>query len=153
VLVIWGVAGSWVNAVRPQITVSIAQNSSKTISFPNGWSGAWAPIYSSSSLVNGQISDTWGEATFTPPYSVVDVSREVNVNGNAMSVVGPECTSDMNTCVFTCTGGASTCLDQYQLVNCATGSQAGPNFGTWNGADAGGCGGMGSSAQLNTYLG
>lgn len=153
VLVIWGPSGSWINAIRPQITVSIPENSSKTISFPTGWSGAWAPIYGSSKLVNGQISDTWGEATFQPPYSVVDVSREVNMNGKSMSIVGPQCVTDMNTCVFTCKGGASTCLDQYQLVNCETGSQAGANKGTWGGADSGGCGGMGSGAQLNTYLG
>lgn len=104
-------------------------------------------------MVNGQISDTWGEGTFVPKYSVVDVSREVNLNGRSMSIVGPTCTSDMNTCVFKCGGGAVTCLTGYELVNCATGSQEGANFGTYNGAPSGGCGGMGDSANLKTYLG
>jgi len=153
VLTIWGPAGSWVNAIRPQITVSIPQGSSQTVSFPVGWSGAWAPVYGSTSLVNGQIFDTWGEGTFNPPYSVVDVSREVNMNGKSMSIVGPQCTTDMNTCVFKCAGNVDQCLTGYELVNCATGSQAGANFGTYEGAASGGCGGMGNSAALKTYLG
>lgn len=154
VLVIWGPAGSWVNAIRPQITVSIPTNSSKTISFPIGWSGAWAPIYPDSKLINGQISDTWGEGTFSPPYSVVDVSREVNMNGRSMKIVGPTCTTDMNTCVFKCVaGGGNSCLEQYELLNCATGSQPGANYGMYGGMPSGGCGGMGSSANLQTYLG
>lgn len=153
VLVIWGPAGSWVNAIQPQITVSIASGSSKTVSFPTGWSGAWAPVYGSTALTNGQIFDTWGEGTFTPPYSVVDVSREVNMNGKSMSIVGPTCTTDMNTCVFTCSNGASSCMSDYILVNCATGSQSGANFGTYEGSQSGGCGGMGNSAALKTYLG
>lgn len=137
VLVLWGPAGSWVNAIQPQLTLSIASNASKIVSFPIGWSGAWAPIYGSTSLKNGQIYDTWGEGTFNPPYSVVDVSREVNMNGRSMSIVGPQCTTDMNTCVFKCSGNVDQCLTGYQLVNCATGSQAGANFGTYEGAEIG----------------
>lgn len=153
VLVVWGPWGSWVNQIQPQITVSIPHNSSKTISFPNGWSGAWAPIYGSSQLVNGQIFDTWGEGTFNPPYSVVDVSREVNMNGKAMSIVGPQCTTDMNTCVFKCPAGQPSCMTGYSLENCNTGSQAGANYGFYDGAASGGCGGMGNGAHLKTYLG
>lgn len=152
VLVVWGPSGSWVNAVQPQLTLSIPQNSSQTVSFPIGWSGAWAPVYSDTTLVNGQVSQTWGEGTFSPPYSVVDVSREVNMNGRTMSIVGPQCTTDMTTCVFQCAGGATTCMTGYELVNCATGSQAGANFGTYDGAASGGCGGMGNGANLKTYM-
>lgn len=153
-MVIWGPMGSWVNAVQPQITVSIPSNSSKTVSFPIGWSGAWAPVYSDTKLVNGQIHDTWGEGTFAPPYSVVDVSREVNMQGRHMSIVGPECTSSMDTCVFKCKdSSAVSCLTGYELVNCATGSQKGANFGFYEGAASGGCGGMGNGANLKTYLG
>ena len=153
VLVLWGAAGSWVNAIRPQLTISIPANGSKTVSFPVGWSGAWAPVYDGTSLVNGQIYDTWGEGTFNPPYSVVDVSREVNMNGKSMSIVGPSCTTDMNTCVFKCGGNVDQCLTGYELVNCATGSQAGANFGNYEGAASGGCGGMGNGAALKTYFG
>lgn len=152
VLVLWGPAGSWVNAVQPQLAISIPRKSSQTVSFPSDWSGAWAPVYNGSSLVNGQIYDTWGEATFDPPYSVVDVSREVNMNGRSMSIVGPTCTSDMDTCVFMCPEGTESCLLGYQLENCATGSQVGANDGVYQGAASGGCGGMGSSANLKTYL-
>jgi len=153
VLTVWGPAGSWVNAIRPQLTLSIPHNSSQTVSFPVGWSGAWAPVFGSSKLLNGQIFDTWGEGTFNPPYSVVDVSREVNMNGKSMSIVGPQCTTDMNTCVFKCAGDVEQCLTGYELVNCDSGSQAGANFGTYEGAASGGCGGMGNSAALKTYLG
>lgn len=153
VLTVWGPAGSWVNAVTPQLTVSIPKNKSRTVSFPVGWSGAWAAVHSKTSLVNGQIFDTWGEATFAPPYSVVDVSREVNMGGRSMAVVGPTCTTDMNTCVFRCLGGVNSCMYGYELHNCATGSQGGANYGTYEGAPSGGCGGMGNSANLKTYLG
>lgn len=153
ILMVWGPVGSWVNAVAPQISASIPHNTSRTICFPSGWSGAWAPIYSDTKLVNGQVSETWGEGTFNAPYSVVDVSREVNMYGKPMSIVGPQCTTDMTTCSFQCAGGAASCMTGYQLVNCATGSQAGANFGTYDGADSGGCGGMGNAAALKTYLG
>lgn len=75
------------------------------------------------------------------------------MNGTSMSIIGPKCKSDMNTCVFACEDGASTCLNQYQLVNCEPGSQLGASKGTHDGADSGGCGGMDYGAQLNTYLG
>lgn len=155
VLAVWGPAGSWVNAVKPQITVSIPKNTSQTISFPVGWSGAWAPVYGSTTMINGQIFETWGEGTFAPPYSVVDVSREVNMAGRSMSIVGPQCTTDMNTCVFKCgDSSAKQCLTGYVLENCATGSQKGANMGVdYLGAPSGGCGGMGSSAALKTTLG
>jgi len=153
VLVIWGVAGSWVNAIQPQVTVSIPANSSQTISFPVGWSGGWAPVFGDSQLNDGQVHDTWGEGTFAPPYSVVDVSREVNMNGRSMSIVTPQCTTDMTTCVFMCQDkSASKCTTGYELVNCASGSQAGAYYGTYDGADSGGCGGMGNSAALQTYF-
>ncbi|KAK5095676.1 hypothetical protein LTR70_003345 [Exophiala xenobiotica] len=153
ILVLWGPSGSWVNAIQPQLTVSIPANGSKTVSFPNGWSGAWAPVYGDSSLKNGQVYDTWGEGTFSAPYSVVDVSREVNMKGRSMSIVTPQCTTDMDTCVFKCSDDVDQCLTGYELVNCATGSQAGANFGFHNGAASGGCGGMGESAALKTYFG
>lgn len=152
ILTIWGPAGSWVNAVAPQVTHEIPSNGTQTFCFPNGWSGAWAPIYPNTTMVNGQISDTWGEGTFAPPYSVVDVSREVNMQGRPMAIHGPSCISDMDTCVFKCDSG-NVCLTGYSLVNCATGSQPGANFGTYEGAASGGCGGMGQSAHLTTYLG
>ena len=150
VICIWGVAGSWVNTIQPHITASIPAGQSLMVSFASGASGAWSAIYSDTQLVNGQLSNTWGEYTFGP-YGVVDVSREVNMNGHSMSIVGPSCTSDMNTCVFKCSSG-TVCTFGYVLVNCENGSQVGANYGTYAGAPSGGCGGMGSSATLKTTL-
>ncbi|EXJ86702.1 hypothetical protein A1O3_03655 [Capronia epimyces CBS 606.96] len=148
ILVIWGVAGSWINAVQPSITASIPANGSVWVSFADGASGAWTAIYPDTQLVNGQASNTWGEFTFGL-YGVVDVSREVNMNGHSLSIVGPSCTSDMNTCVFQCASG-DVCITDYVLLNCENGSQPGANYGTYDGAPSGGCGGMGSSATLRT---
>lgn len=153
ILVLWGSAGSRVSAIAPQITISIPSGGKATVSFPVGWSGAWAAVYPNTVLRNGQIYETWGEGTFSPPYSVVNVSREVNMNGRGMSIVGPQCTSDMATCVFQCSGKVDQCLAGYELANCATGSQPGANFDVSEGAPSGGCGGMGQAAALRTYLG
>jgi len=149
ILVLWGAAGSWVNANTPLITLSLAQGESTTLSFADGVSGAWTAVYDGTGMVDGQISNTWGEFT-TGEWGVVDVSREVNMNGNSMSIQTPNCLTDMETCVFTCTGGLVSCLTEYQLENCANGSQAGANFGTYDGADSGGCNMGGSSTSLTT---
>jgi len=148
ILVIWGVAGSWVNAVQPSITVSLPANGSIWASFADGASGAWSAVYPDTKLVNGQVSETWGEYTFGQ-WGVVDVSREVNMLGHPMSIVGPTCTSDMNTCVFTCSSG-DVCMTDYLLLNCDNGSQPGANYGEFDGSPSGGCGGMGASATLKT---
>lgn len=148
ILICWGVAGSWVNAVQPYITASISSGSSLTVSFADGASGACSAIYSDTELVNGQASNTWMEFTFGE-YGVVDVSREVNMNGHSLSISGPSCTSNMDTCVFVCASG-TTCTTGYLLQNCANGSQAGANYGEYDGSPSGGCGGMGSSATLTT---
>merc|ERR1712000_48126 len=117
VLVCWGVAGSWINAVQPTITASIAAGSSLTVSFADGASGACTAIYGDTKLV--------------------DVSHEVNMNGHSLSVVGPSCTTDMDTCVFVCPS-SDVCTTGYELQNCANGSQPGANFGTYAGAPSGG---------------
>lgn len=151
ILVVWGVAGSWINVIQPHITVALSPGETTTVSFADGASGAWSAIYSDTTMVNGQISNTWGEFTFGQ-YGVVDVSREVNMSGRSMSIVGPACVSNMTTCVFVCPSG-NTCIDGYELLECANGSQEGANYGTYEGSPSGGCGGMGSSAALKTSLG
>lgn len=161
VLTLWTAAGAWVNAVQPQITVSIPKGQNQTVSFPDNWSGAWAPVYGSTKQYYGQIVETWGEATFNQYYATADVSREVNMVGRNMKIVTPQCVSDMNTCVFKCGGatysdsGVPQCKDNYVLENCAIGSQPGANYGydpVMKGV-SGGCSGMGTKAKLTTYLG
>jgi hypothetical protein len=150
ILVCWGSQGSWVNAVVPLITVSIPSGGKTTLSFANGNSGACAAIYSDTELVNGQICNTWLEHTYGPT-GVLDVSREVHMDGHSIEAVGPSCTTNMDTCVFVCDSGES-CLTGYTLKNCANGSQAGATYGQYDGADSGGCGGLGNAAKIATCL-
>jgi len=150
VLVVWGPDASWVNANKPLITVDLPAGASQLVSFASGSIGAWSAIYPDTVMSNGQISNTWGEYTMSD-IGVVDVSREVNMNGHPMTVVGPQCTTDMNTCVFVCSSG-TVCMTDYQLLNCASGSQPGAQYGTYGGFPSGGCGGLGESAALTTYF-
>lgn len=96
-------------------------------------------MYSDTSLVNGQIANTWGEFSFNGQYATFDVSREVNMNGHGMNIVGSICHSDMGTCAFQCVGGATSCWQEFALVNCATGSQQGAEYGEYDGKPSGGC--------------
>jgi hypothetical protein len=151
ILVVWGTFGSWVNAVQPHITASIPAGQSVCVSASSGQTGAMTTIHSDTELVNGQIKNTWVEFTFGE-YGVIDVSREVDMQGHSFSVVGPSCTTDMETCVFKCGGGELVCTFGYVLENCANGSQPGANYGTYEGAPSGGCGGMGPAATLKTTI-
>lgn len=135
-VVIWGASGnnSFVNLVTPLITVGISVNSSMTISFDYGATGAWSGIYSDTPDGYGLIADTWGEFAFGSA-SMYDVSRQLNMNGHNMSIQGPTCKADMNTCVFVCDEGEA-CAFGYRLRNCATGSQKGAAS---YGRSSGGC--------------
>ncbi|KIW07410.1 uncharacterized protein PV09_02253 [Verruconis gallopava] len=151
ILVVWGPQGSWVNAVKPLIVASIPAGAVQTVSFANGASGAWAPIYPDTTMSPyGQIFQTWGEYTFNGQWSTFDVSREVNMNGKPMTISTSSCTSDFERCVFQCTGGATSCMTGYELYNCAAGSQPGAQSGTYAGAASGGCSGMGDTANITT---
>lgn len=152
VLVVWGVAGSWVgglNPVQPLVTASLGPNEKTTLSFADGASGGWAAIYPDTTLNLGQVFNTWGEFTFGP-YSTVDVSREVNMNGRNMTIVTPGCVSDMKTCVFVCKNGALSCWLEYELLNCHAGNGGGSDAAAMNG----GCNGIpAAGGALKTYLG
>jgi len=153
ILFVWSKTESFVSASQPLITVPIAPGAVQTVSFASGASGGWAPVYPDTKLSPyGQVDQTWGEYTFADQWSTVDVSREVNMSGKPMKIVTPQCVSDMETCVFKCTGGANTCMTGYTLENCAAGSQPGAQVGTYAGAASGGRSGMGNSAKLTTYF-
>jgi len=136
VLVMWGPVGSWVNVQAPLITYQITNGSSVNVSTATGTSGGWAALYEDTKMINGQVSNTWGEFTYNGQYSTVDVSRLVNMNGRNMSISGAECVSDMEQCVFTCDSGDS-CEFGYTLENCS--SQKGAQSGMYAGAASGGC--------------
>lgn len=148
ILIVWGVAASWVNVHIPLITISLPQQASQTISFASGMSGAWSAVYSDTEMIDGQIANTWGEYTFGET-GVVDVSREVNMLGHPLSIVGPMCTANITTCVFLCTSG-DRCTTDYTLQNCENGSQAGARYGLFGGFPTGGCGWANTSAALQT---
>jgi len=152
ILVVWGPAKSWVNANQPLITHSLAPGAKTTLSFATGASGGFSAVHPGTKLLNGQVSNTWGEYTFVNSYSTFDVSREPNMSGNSISITGPQCVSDMKTCVFTCNAG-NTCMTGYSLTNCATGSQKGATYGTFGGAPSGGCAVGANTAALKTSLG
>jgi len=145
ILVVWGVAGSWVNAVQPLVTLNISPGSSRNVSFVSGTIGGFSAIYSDTTLVMGQIFNTWGEFTLSPD-GTVDVSMEVNMSGHPMSIdVGGTCVTDMERCVFQCVSGNS-CWLEYVLQNCNSqkGAQDGKDA---SGNPTGGCGGIGSLAE------
>lgn len=150
ILVIWGADGSWVNVKQPHITVSIENGTSTTVSFANGQSGAWSAIYPDTQMKDGQISNTWGEYTMNN-FGVVDVSMLPNMKGKKMTIVGPSCVSNMETCVFQCDEG-DICMTGYKLINCDPEQNPGAQAGLYEGAASGGCGGLGESAKLKTYL-
>ncbi|GAB7342053.1 hypothetical protein MBLNU457_g0337t1 [Dothideomycetes sp. NU457] len=137
-VVIWGSASSWVNVASPLIAQALAPGQSFKASFASGVSGAWSAIYEDTQMLNGQISNTWGEYTFNGQFSTFDVSRLPNMAGHGMTIETDNCKSDMNTCVFTCQNG-NTCMTGYNLLNCNAGSQPGASSGTYAGAPSGGC--------------
>ena len=132
----------------------MAAGTSTTISFAEGASGSCAPIYPDTTMVNGQVSNTWFEFTFADPWSTVDVSRLVNMDGNKMTIVTPGgCVSDMDTCVFQCAAGEKSCWQSYSLLNCNAANGGGSGFdASLGGADSGGCNGITKGGKLMTYL-
>jgi hypothetical protein len=150
ILVIWGPDASWVNVHQPLVTLDLPAGASQIISFASGSIGALSAVYADTTTYYGQIVNTWIEYTMSP-MGVVDISREVNMSGHSMSVVGPQCTTDMDRCVFVCLS-ANSCMTDYELLNCQAGSQPGAQYGTYGGFPSGGCGGLGNSAALTTYF-
>lgn len=155
-LVVWGdqpqYQASFVGSTQPLITISLPKHGGhETLSFADGQSGAWAGLYPTTTLTEmGQIQNTWGEFTMTA-MGVVDVSREVYMDGHPMSIKGPDCHANMHKCVYTCTNGASTCYEAgtYQLDNCTPGTQPGAQSDSTG--TLGGCGWMGkTSVHLRT---
>lgn len=137
ILAVWGPWRSWLNAHPPAISVSMPAGTKKIISFASGSSGAWSAFYSDTPSVNtadtnGQLSNTWGEYTFSPQ-GVVDVSREVHAHGHGMEVVNNvnSCVTNMDQCVFKCNDAAAEkCTTGYSIQNC----------GALSGSMNGGCG-------------
>jgi len=156
IVTVWGPLGSWINSVAPIITQSLAPGDNVTLQYANGFSGAMSAFYPDTQLINGQLSNTWLEHTFSGDWTTVDVSREVNMAGHSISMTGTgpsgqSCTTDMTTCVFTCINGQDTCWEagSYQLQNCDAANGGGSDAAAMNG----GCNNMPVGSTLSTIFG
>ena len=148
---------SFVAAYAPMVSYSLPNTGdSVTISVANEISGAWAALnnHVSDLTVNGQVNNTWGEFT-TGNSATVDISREVNMVGNQLSITtSGGCVANLDTCAYECYSG-NTCYlaGSYELVNCAPGSQPGAAGATVNGVPTGGCQGWSNGGSLVVDLG
>ncbi|KAH8879783.1 hypothetical protein GQ53DRAFT_23922 [Thozetella sp. PMI_491] len=141
ILVVWGPAGSWVNAIQPLVTYSLSPGTSVTVSLADSFSGAMSGVYDhKTTLYYGQVFNTWVEFTTQGQYTTgtIDISRLPNMNGNAMELwtPGAVCHAGMNECAFVCKTGDRCESPNDDLVNCQ-----GPykSYGFYNGAVQGGC--------------
>jgi hypothetical protein len=152
IVVVWGPNGSWMTGgTPPLITYALAPGATFTISCADNVPGGMAAVYqdmiSSGQVISqwGQVDNTWVEFTYGI-WGTYDVSREINMSGRPISVIGPSCTSNMNTCVFTCNSG-NTCgtAGSYTLQNCGPYNGGGSDSAAMNG----GCT-SGSNLHLQT---
>lgn len=159
-LIIWlnpanDYSSSFMNVRQPYVSFSMADQQQITVSMANGISGGWAGLFNRITTLSqyGQIYNTWGEFT-TGSYATVDVSREVNMGGNGMSInLNSGCISNMDKCVFQCKSG-NTCGDSgtYDLDNCAAGSQPGATYGLYDGNPSGGCQGFNNGGHMSVMF-
>ncbi len=147
------------NVRRAQVSYSLpTAGASVTVSAARDVSGGFAALYGHNTRLSqwGQLYNTWGEFT-TGQWATVDVSRLVNMGGNAMEITvrNNGCVSDMNRCSFWCRGDSNECGDSgsYDLVGCDSGSQPGANYGSYDGINPdGGCGGWGDNGHIDVVL-
>lgn len=139
--------GMSVNAFQPDISVGIQKGQTIKLSFAENVPAACAPVTSSGKLaLFGGVDNTWAEVTFGST-GAFDVSRNVNMNGCSISMVGSKCTSDMNTCVFRCQdSSAKSCEKGYQLDNCSASNGGGGGYDPVMQGVGGGCA-MASSGE------
>ncbi|USP79536.1 uncharacterized protein yc1106_06810 [Curvularia clavata] len=138
-----------INEMQPEISVGLKSGQSVDISFEENASAACAPVYPDTKLAMfGGVDNTWFEVTFGSS-GAFDVSRNVNMNGNNISAKGSKCTSDMDTCVFKCKNGMTTCEKgtDYDLFNCDSSNGGGGGYDTIMAGTGGGCA-MGQSGEV-----
>lgn len=130
-----------INEMQPEISVGLKSGQSVDISFEENASAACAPVYPDTKLAMfGGVDNTWFEVTFGPQ-GAFDVSRNVNMNGNNISAQGSKCKSDMDTCVFKCKNGMTTCEkgSDYDLFNCGSSNGGGGGYDPIMAGTGGGC--------------
>jgi hypothetical protein len=159
ILIIWtqipnDYQSSFMNVRTPAVSYSLSAGQTVTISMANGVSGGWSALYNGKTTLSqyGQINNTWGEFT-TGGYATVDISSEINMSGNPMSItVGSNgCVANMSKCIFQCKPGqGNTCgaSGTYNLNGCANNSQPGATYGMNNGNPTGGCQGFNNGGHV-----
>ncbi|KAF2026614.1 hypothetical protein EK21DRAFT_115669 [Setomelanomma holmii] len=142
-----GFSGMSINKNAPAISVGLAPGQKVDLAFAANVPATCARATKSSVLaLFGGIKDTWAEVTFGSS-GAFDVSRNVNMKGSSISMVGSKCTSDMNTCVFRCADtSADSCETGYTLDNCNAGNGGGGGYDSVMAGVGGGCA-MGSSGE------
>lgn len=138
-----------INEMQPEISVGLKSGQSVDISFEENASAACAPVYPGTKLAMfGGVDNTWWEVTMGPQ-GAFDVSRNVNMNGSNISSKGSKCTSDMDTCVFKCKNGMSSCEKgtDYDLFNCQSSNGGGGGYDPIMAGTGGGCS-MGQNGEV-----
>lgn len=135
-----GFTGFTVNVNQPMISMRLPKGKSQVVSFAAGQPAACSILYPGATLstVFGGIANTWWEATYGE-HGTFDVSRNPNLNGNSIHSKGSKCTSDMDTCVFKCKNGVTSCTYDYELYNCDASNGGGGGYDVKMGGTGGGC--------------
>lgn len=144
-----GFSGMSINANVPDVSVGLKPGQKVNLSFAAKVPAACAPAYSGTNLAMfGGLDQTWFEVTFGD-YGAFDISRNVNMQGNAITAKGSKCTSDMNTCVFKCKDDSVRSCEKgtdYDLFGCGAGTGGGGGYDPIMAGTGGGCA-MGSSGE------
>lgn len=141
-----GFTGMTVNVNQPMITIKLPVGGSQTVSFAPNVPAACSILYSGTKLATfGGVDNTWWEVTYGST-GAFDVSRNPNMNGDNINSKGSKCTSNMDTCVFKCASGESSCTYGYELYNCDASNGGGGGYDSVMQGTGGGCA-MGSSGE------
>lgn len=144
-----GFSGMSINVNTPDISVGLQPGQKVNLSFAKQVPAACAPAFPGTDLAMfGGLAQTWFEVTFGD-YGAFDISRNVNMKGNAITAKGSKCTSDMNTCVFKCKDDSVSSCEKgtdYDLFGCGSGSGGGGGYDPVMAGTGGGCA-MGASSE------
>ncbi len=139
-----GYSGPFIGSNQPLIGVGVPKGKSITLSWAGNYGSACVPAFASTAMSQyGYVSNSWFEVTFPGGTGTggFDISRLPNMNGRSIVAQGSQCKSDLNTCVFKCTGdGVTSCTTGYDLFGCGAGTGGGGGYDAAMGGTGGGCG-------------
>jgi hypothetical protein len=116
------------------------------LSFAESTSAACAPAKKGTNTQMGMLAETWTEVTFSQD-GKFQISKNPNMHGSNISMVGEQCVSDMNTCYFACKDGPGpqkepsktikSCQYDYDIFGYSRGCSSG--YDTKAAGTGGGC--------------